>query len=98
MDFETQCDCCVMSCPADTVPCFALISLFFVLLKLIGWRQLSNFFNNLDTCIVAVVKVSDDTIQLIINWTITIYRQIMTGIMQGPHGYQPRAERATLPK
>ena len=38
-------------------------------------HKLSNFLNNIDTCIVAVVKVSDDTIQLIINWTI---RQIMT--------------------
>ena len=69
------------------VSCHILLTQYLVLhwlvYSLFCWNwlardKLSNFFNNLDTCIVAVVKVSDDTIQLIINWTITIYRQIMT--------------------
>ena len=69
------------------VSCHVLLTQYLVLhwlvYSLFCWNwlagdKLSNFFNNLDTCIVAVVKVSDDTIQLTINWTITIYRQIMT--------------------
>ena len=69
--------CHVMSCWHSTLFCTDWFILCFVE---IDWLETNypDFFNNLDTCIVAVVKVSDDTIQLIINWIITLFRQIMT--------------------
>ena len=47
-----------------------LCSWYIIFSNLIGWRQTIQFFLNLDTCILATLEVSYETIQLIINWTI----------------------------
>ena len=73
LDSTVQCDCHVMSHHgADKDACFALIGWSIIFLNLIGWKQTIQFFLNLDTCIVFIVKVSNGTIQLIINnyWTV----------------------------
>ena len=38
--------------------------------NLIGWKQIIQLFRNLDTFVVSIVNVSNETIQLIINWTV----------------------------
>ena len=71
----TERDATVVSCHAMVLTryaCFAMIGWFIIFSNLIGWRQTFHFFLffNVDACIVAIVKVSSETIKLIINWTI----------------------------
>ena len=73
-DSRVRCDCRVMSRHGtDAVRLLCsdwLIRYFFEFVLFKTNFPLFFFFFNVDTCVVAIVKVSNETIKLIINWTI----------------------------